>query len=396
MRILEVVHDNRYGGIAARSLRVATRLKNQGVETVFLLPREEGEVADLCRERHFEVHQIPLRRPHPQRLVQTLIWLLSFPLSVAILARIALKRRIDVVHVNGFIGLQAVTAALLVRKPLLWHLCGTASYPHWFVKLLRPVMRRTSVVSISRAVRDYFLGSAPATDREFILREPVDWDELRKRQLRENHDVFRTKRGIPRAATVVCTVANLSPIKGIEYLIEAAAALRARYPDLYYAVIGKSLETQKAYEKRLREAIGECRLTDRFFLIGGRTDVPEILQECNIFVLPSVSEGTPISILEAMSYRLPVVATEVGGIAEQLRNGDCGILIPPKDSQAIADAIAKLLNSSKLRNRLGDNGYEHVRAEYTLDSHVREFQRILDRVNRHCRAVGTCTSENHQ
>jgi glycosyltransferase involved in cell wall biosynthesis len=107
-----------------------------------------------------------------------------------------------------------------------------------------------------------------------------------------------------------------------------------------------------------------------------RKDVPEILSILNVFVLPSLNEGLPMALLEALSAQIPVVATRVGAIPDVLQDGVTGILIPPKDPQAIAEAIIMILSDKKLASGIAKKGFERVRDNFSSEKMASKYLSI--------------------
>ncbi len=159
----------------------------------------------------------------------------------------------------------------------------------------------------------------------------------------------------------ILTVARLHAQKGHCYLLEAVA----RVPEVRLICAGEGPE-----ESRLREYARRLGVDDRVDFLGYRTDVPELLESCDLFVLPSLFEGLPISVLEAMAMGKPVIGTAVGGTLEVIRNGSTGLLVPPADSAALADAIRTLTADRALCWRLGAAGRARVRAEFSEEAVV--------------------------
>ena len=113
----------------------------------------------------------------------------------------------------------------------------------------------------------------------------------------------------------------------------------------------------------LETRIAQLGLGDRVHLLGFRTDIPELLAGCDLFVLPSLFEGLPLSILEAMAAGKAVVATAIGGNDEAVVDGVTGLLVPPADPEALADALRTLLREPERRRRLGEAGRRRAEAE---------------------------------
>src|SRR5207247_11054153 len=121
-------------------------------------------------------------------------------------------------------------------------------------------------------------------------------------------------------------------------------------------------------------------LAERVVFAGYRADVPAVLDEVDVVVLPSSVEGMPLVLLEAMAHRRPVVATPVGGTPEVVVDGETGLLVPPRDPRALADAIRRLLDDPDLAKRLGDAGRRRVELHFSLEAMNRRILELYDEV----------------
>ncbi len=175
----------------------------------------------------------------------------------------------------------------------------------------------------------------------------------------------------PAAPPTVLTVARLDPQKGLHHLVAAAALL----PEARVMVVGDGPE-----RGALETLIAQLGLGDRVHLLGFRTDIPELLAGCDLFVLPSLFEGLPLSILEAMAAGRAVVATAIGGNDEAVVDGVTGLLVPPADPQALADALRTLLREPERRRRLGEAGRRRAEAEFSATAMVRRVAAVYDEV----------------
>jgi glycosyltransferase involved in cell wall biosynthesis len=177
-------------------------------------------------------------------------------------------------------------------------------------------------------------------------------------------------------------VSRLSPEKGIEYLLRAVAELRDRADRNYEPEL--KLNVVLAGDGPSRESLvwltAELRLDDRVRFLGEVTheDVPRVLESCDIFAMPSLAEGFGVSALEASAMELPVIASDIHGIPDVVRDGRTGILTPPRDVTAIADAIARLLNDPELRGRMGAAGRAYVEQHYQWRDNVKLMERLYE------------------
>lgn len=181
--------------------------------------------------------------------------------------------------------------------------------------------------------------------------------------------------GIPVHAVLIGAVARLEPEKGLRYLLEAMPAVVEAVPEAWLAVIG---EGSLARELRELAATLPEMANRRVVFAGRRDDISAVTEDLDIAVLPSMREAQGISVLEAMARRKPVVASAVGGLPEVVTDGVDGILVPPEDPSALADALIRLGRSPELRRRLGQAGYRTVAYRYSIDAMVRRVEAVYD------------------
>jgi glycosyltransferase involved in cell wall biosynthesis len=168
---------------------------------------------------------------------------------------------------------------------------------------------------------------------------------------------------------LVAFVANMNIlVKGHEYMIEAARTIGRVCPETRIALIGDGRQRPK-----LEQMVREQRVQAYFLFLGRRPDVPELLSCCDLSVLASTAEGLPNTVLESMAAGLPVVATQVGGTPEIVEDGVTGLLVPPRDTSALAQAVIRLLENPALAKRLALAGQEHVRTHFSFDRLISEL-----------------------
>ena len=155
-------------------------------------------------------------------------------------------------------------------------------------------------------------------------------------------------------------VGNLRPIKDHTTLVQAFARLADRFPDTHLLLVGKGTE-----EERLRNLAAELGVGPRVVFPGARMDVPRVLAAMDLFVLSSHSEGMSNAIIEAMAAGLPVVASDVGGNAECVKDGETGFIVPPRSPEMMAARLSELLADGGLLERTGQAG--RMRAESLFD-----------------------------
>jgi glycosyltransferase involved in cell wall biosynthesis len=177
--------------------------------------------------------------------------------------------------------------------------------------------------------------------------------------------------GLSADTLVMGTVGRLQPVKGTRYLLEAFTQLAAVHEDVVLLLVGDGPE--RASLQVLAQQLGIAKSV-RF--LGDRQDVSRCLHTMDVFVLPSIWEGMPNAALEAMAVGLPVVATAAGGTPEVVVDGVTGLLVPPRDPDALARAVARLLRDSDLRRTMGQAGRVRAKQRFSIEETVRRTEEL--------------------
>ncbi len=168
---------------------------------------------------------------------------------------------------------------------------------------------------------------------------------------------------------VLFAAGRLSDQKGFEYLIDAAARMRGQRDDFVVLIAGKGRE-----EAALRQRIADKGLQEVVHLLGFREDTESLTRGADLFVLSSLYEGMPNVVMEAMAVGKAVVATDVNGVRELMLDGESGLIVPPRDSAALAGAILRVLDDPPLLEKMGQTGLEHVRRHFTIPGMVKKLE----------------------
>lgn len=176
----------------------------------------------------------------------------------------------------------------------------------------------------------------------------------------------------------------LSPAKGVHVLLDAFERTTNQISDVRLEIIGDSDDEE--YKAELHNVVNWQRLEQRVKFHGWREDVLDALDNADIYVLPSFTEGVPRSIVEAMALGKPVIATNVGGVPELLEAGELGLITIPNESTALAAAMYDLAADKSLREALSERGQKIARAKYSFEEHHRALENLLDD------AVGAATA----
>lgn len=231
------------------------------------------------------------------------------------------------------------------------------------------------IIAISEGVKKVLLSSGIDKNKISVIPSGIDYTPFENIASR---DYLHRELGFNDDDFLVGIVAHLADHKGHKYLIEAAGILKEKAPQIKLIIVGKG-----PLRMELDEQVKKTDVDDIVFFLGFREDVPRILASLDLFVLSSYLEGLGTSIMDAMASRLPVVATEVGGIPELVTHEKTGLLVPPRDPRALAEAILKLYRDRKLAASYGEEGYRVVHEKYSSRAMakkiIKEYEHIARR-----------------
>jgi L-malate glycosyltransferase len=293
------------------------------------------------------------------------------------LSRLLKQLRPDVVHAHDPHGVAMAALALSMStaptRPRLiasrrvdFHLRSSA--------LSRWKYRQVDCfICASDAIRTMLVGDGIPPRRAVTVHEGIDLGRVKAAPAAELHKEL----WLPHHAPIVGNVAALVPHKGQRYLIDAAARLLRDEPDTRVVIAGEG-ELQAALVQQIRHH----HLEKHVILAGFRPDILSLHKAFDVFVMSSVTEGLGTSLLDAMACARPVVATSVGGIPEVVVDGETGFLVPPRDPEALAAAIGRLMADRGLREKMGAAGLERVQNTFSAEHMVRNTLRVYERVVR--------------
>lgn len=238
----------------------------------------------------------------------------------------------------------------------------------WLVKLL--LDRRWRFVAVSNALRADLIQHAVPAERIRVITNTIDVEGVRATLL--TREEARAQLNLPRDATVIGTIGRCKPIKGQSYLIDAFAQLASKYPKTILLIVGGGEE-----EVSLRQLAARFELQERIIVTGSIVNAARLLAAFDMFVLPSLSEGFGLAVLEAIASSLPVIATRVGGVPEAM--GSDGLLVEAKNSAQLAHAIETVLQwSPQQREHYIHVLKQHLEAAFSIKQYHRQWCELAD------------------
>jgi len=359
-RIAQLIESDGPGGAERMLAQLAGALQSAGCPTIAFLPAGgEGWLDQELAAGGVGVEHFRITRGLSPRLAREL-------------AAAIRRHGIDLIHSHEFT--MAFYGAWAARRAGIPHVITMHGGRYYAGRWRRRVALRAAValsggaVAVSRRLagqlrRDLWVSARRVTTIANGIRyTPAAASTLRAELTLSPED------------RLIVAVGNLYPVKGHRYLLEAIALLTPQRPHLHLAIAGRG-ELAAALEQRA-QALG---LGARLHLLGLRSDVANVLAGADIFALPSLSEGLPLALLEAMHAGRPIVASNVGDIPVALASGAAGVLVEPGNPARLADAIHRLLTSDLEAQRLGKSAQARAAAEYSLPRMVAGYAELYAR-----------------
>jgi len=355
------------GGTEMNAVRTAERLDRERYRLSVVTLRGEGPLTERYERMGVPVLRFPIQNLYGSETVRQGVRL----------ARFLRDERVSVVHCHDqYSNFFSTMAARWARVPVV---IASKRWLHspWRYRIANGVGFRaaTRVIANSDAVaaslqRDDWLSRG----RVVVVPNFVD-DAAFGAPTSNVRQAWVRELGLEPDAVVVGIVASLLPIKDHATLLRAVAALVPEWPTLRLVIVGQGPESE-----RLRALTDELRIAHAVRFAGLRPQVPSFHFLFDISALSSVSEGFPNSLVEAMAAGRPIVATDVGGVRDAVRDGENGLLVPAGDAPSFADALRVLLRDADLRRRMGAVGAQRAREEFHAAAVVASLERLYDQL----------------
>lgn len=354
MRVAQLIESDGPGGAERVFAHLTAALRAHGAEVVaFVKTGGEGWLEEQLRGAGVTFVRFRFGGPFSPAFAR---WL----------ADSMREHRVDVAHSHEF-GF-AVYGAWAARLAGIGHIITMHGGRYYAEHLRRRVALRMAaaashrIVAVSEPVREHL-------QRDLMMpRSSVDFIPNGIPFQHERAPTLRAELGLGDNGTLALAIGNLYPVKGHAHLIDALGLLAVRHPGLHVAIAGRG-----DLEGSLRQRAISLGIADRVHFLGLRSDVPNLLASADLFVLPSLSEGLPLALLEAMFAGRAIVSSEVGGVAAVLDGGNAGLLVPPGDAGSLATSMERVLNDRALAARIADAAGARARADYGIDRMVARY-----------------------
>jgi len=339
-----------WGGQEQRTLRECLGIRKLGMRPAVLCP-PGAELGRRAASAGIEVFPCPMRKSYDLAAIRTIL-------------RVLREQAVDIVNTHSGRDslLAGVAARLSSRRPavvrtrhLALRITSRISYtylPH-------------RVVTVSGYVKEYLIREGVPGERIVVVPTGIETGRFGNGAAPGN---LREELGLPQDALLVGSISVLRIKKGHRFLLEAAPSVLAAFPRTVFVIVGTGPQ-----EKNLRNAIDSMRLSGSVRMLGHREDVPNVLLSLDLFVLPTMEEALGTAFVEAMAAGRAVVGCRVGGVPEVVEEGRTGLLVPPENPVALAEAIRSLLADGELRRRMGEAGRQAVLTRYSEEEMCRQM-----------------------
>ncbi|MFZ5592312.1 MAG: glycosyltransferase, partial [Bacillota bacterium] len=332
LKVLHVIGGGEFGGAERHILNLVTSMDEQRVQALVCCLFAEPFVR-IARENGLKVVYLPMRHKLNLGVLGGLRALME-------------RERVDIVHTHGvranLVGRLAARLAGVSGVVTTVHSKLDLDYPDWPSRLANKFIERASrgltrhFIAVSGGIKQYLLQEGIKERKITVIYNGLKTDEFAGRA---QPGVFRQQWRLEEGKHLVGVVGRLHHVKGQTYFLQAAAQLAAQRDDVHFLVVGSGPDREK-----LEQQAGELGLTGRVTFTGFVSDVPAVLADLSLLVIPSLSEGLPLAAVEAMAAGVPVLATSVGGLPEVIQHGNSGLLVPPADVPALTKSMTWMLD----------------------------------------------------
>lgn len=360
------------GGVEVATLRMIDATREQYRNVVFCL-HDAVTLKDLLAKSG--IATITYTPPEP-----SLRHLGRYFKESLVVARQIRQAGVDIVHfADDKAAYHNSLATFLARSRTMCHI--RSSNPQFSLRQKLCLLPVQHFIFVSKESKDVFAVSLP----EHRARVIYDAVEIPSEDMNADTEMIRRELKIPSNCTVVGMVARVAPVKDYFTLAAAAAEIVSKHPDTRFLIVGDNslVDLNRSHYEKVLQKLNELGIADKFIFTGHRDDVIRLTAAMDICVLSTTREGFPLSILEAMAMRKPVVATAVGGIPEIVEPGVTGYLHERGNSKELADAIMSLIENPEEASRIGQTAYEHVGRQYSRQAFADEISKAyLDLMGR--------------
>jgi len=302
------------------------------------------------------------------------------PATLPALLKVIDRKQIDLLHLHGY---GATTfgrmAGGMKRIPTIVHEHANLTTTPWFQKVADACLEPLTdiAIAVSRSTADFLIKARQLPpDKVKVVYLGVPLEEFSRLRTAAEVAAARAELRLAPGDFAVGTVTRLHDSKGNSFLVDAARLVLDQRPHARFFVVGEG-PLRPALEQQA-QALG---LGDRFVFAGFARDIPRVVSAFDLSVFPSLWEGTPLTVFEALAMGKPILATDADGLVDVLRDGHDAVIVPKRDARALASGMVRLIDDPDERRRLGDNARTSGQ-QYDIAAFVRKMERLYDLLHR--------------
>ena len=366
--VMHLIDTGGPGGAETVFSQLASQLGQRGTQSLAIIPGEGWLSGQL---RTLQLQPLLLRAKGSLNI--RYLW------SLVAAAR---HNRVRLIHTHllgsavygALVGLLTGTAVIsVIHGPTDLRSVGKlASFKRWLL-----LHGCSALVAVSTSTREALMGFGVPAESILLIRNGVDTDKYSPAPTGGPRAELRAELGLQPDELLIGAVGNIRAPKSYDVLLKAAALVAAQVPRCRFAIVGQGDATAMQPLLDLRDSLG---LQDRCHFLGFRQSSPALYRNFDVFVSSSRSEGLSLAFLEAMACELPVVATRSGGPQEVIEPEVSGVLVPIEDPTALAEGLRRTLVDADFRSRLGAAARERVVASFSLESVLKEYASLYERL----------------
>jgi glycosyltransferase involved in cell wall biosynthesis len=363
---MHLIATNFYGGPERQIIGHLVRLnpsQYQCALTSFIEDNTENEILKEAAAQNLINFGIEMRNPFDVKAWRRLIQLLK-------------EEKVQLLVTHGYKScVLGLFAARYLHIPVIAYSRGYTTENikvALYEKMDRLALRfMDGIIAVSAAQKKKLTALGLKNKNFWVVPNAIATDMFTSSPSAEKRKAFYKAQNIPLDATLVVTAGRLSPEKGHIYLLQAIQHIYNRLSNTYFMFCGDGPLLQS-----LTEFAAQAGILEHCKFPGFRSDLKDIFNYMDLFVLPSLTEGLPNVILESFACSKPVIATRVGGVPEIVEHKQNGLIVPPADFQQLGAAILELISSPSLRGEMGRAGYQTVKANFTFEQQTRNLTDI--------------------
>ena len=368
IRICSVDEDGRYGGPQSRVLEIEKNIDKKKFSIEYIIPKKQEIFENKLKKYNSFIIKVNLSRLS-KNLSEFFNYSFNFIPELLALIKIFKKKKFDIVQANGVTHFKSVLAAKLAKKKIIW-IIEDSYAPKVIVQMFKLLARITNckIVYISKKVFSFYIkNSNIKRENLYEIMSPTDTKFFQKKRKKKKNNEL-----------VVTTISNITEVKGVDIFLETAQKVLTKNLKAKFYFVGGKVKNQYKYAKKieLNHMKIQKKIRKKIIFKGMDLKIKKILQNTDIFVCTSNSEGGPIALWEAMSMSIPVVSTKVGGAPQYIKNGFNGYLCKISDSKNISKKIYRLMLSSKLRNKIGINARKTIQKYIDSSKITRKYEKL--------------------